>query len=86
MRGVAVANAEWRIAESLWKKLSMENVAKHFCCAVSESSRCEGEGFILKWNEAEYWMAMDSQKTVNKFQEGLEIKPNETIVYINLFQ
>ena len=55
LRGMAVANSEWRIYRKLWsekEKLSKEEkdyvVNTHLHKALTESSRNEGEGWIVK--------------------------------------
>ena len=53
LRGAAVANSEWRIYQKLWtENLNAEEkeyvLKTHLHKAMTESSRSEGEGWIVK--------------------------------------
>ena len=60
LRGLAVANSEWRIYQKLWsEELNADDkeyvIKTHLHKAMTESSRSEGEGWIVKgvmvnWN------------------------------------
>lgn len=88
MRGEAFANAEWRIANNLWKKARQPDeksiVVEYFCRAVSESSRSEGEEFVMKWKAMSETIDKEGRDIKDRFLKGLNIKDNATIEYINL--
>ena len=57
LRGVVVANSEWRIYQKLWnEKLNAEKkeyvIKTHLHKAMTESSRSEGEEFFIKMLKA----------------------------------